>query len=87
LRRTLINAGLGVRGRALASGPSTFILRFALGLVAALTNFVPYIGQMIGGLLPTVVALGQTGSIGQSLVVAGVYLAVLGIEDTSSRRW
>ncbi len=27
------------------------------------------------------VALGQTGSIGQSLVVAGMYLAVLGIEE------
>ena len=52
-----------------------------LGIIAALTNFVPYIGQMIGGALPTVVALGQTGSIGQSLVVAGMYLAVLGIEE------
>ncbi len=52
-----------------------------LGIIAALTNFVPYIGQMVGRALPTVVALGQTGSIGQSLVVAGMYLAVLGIEE------
>ena len=64
----------------LCSGRSKIRFAFALGLVAALTNFVPYIGQMIGGALPTVVALGQTGSIGQSLLVAGLYLAVLGIE-------
>jgi predicted PurR-regulated permease PerM len=79
IARTLINAGLGVVV-ALCLWTLNVHFAFALGLVAALTNFVPYIGQMIGGALPTVVALGQTGSIGQSLVVAGMYLAVLGIE-------
>jgi predicted PurR-regulated permease PerM len=78
--RTLINAGLGV---VLALGLWAMHVHFAfiLGLVAALTNFVPYIGQMIGGALPTVIALGQSGSIGDALLVAAMYLAVLGIEE------
>jgi AI-2 transport protein TqsA len=79
IARTLINAGLGVVV-ALGLWALNVHFAFALGLVAALTNFVPYIGQMIGGALPMLVALGQTGSIGQSLVIAGMYLAVLGIE-------
>ena len=54
---------------------------FILGLVAALTNFVPYIGQMIGGALPTLMVLGQNGSIGDALIVAAMYLAVLGVEE------
>ena len=78
--RTLINAGLGV---VLALGLWAMHVPFAfiLGLVAALTNFVPYIGQMIGGALPTLIALGQNGSIGDALLVAAMYLAVLGVEE------
>jgi predicted PurR-regulated permease PerM len=78
--RTLINAGLGV---VLALGLWAMHVNFAfvLGLVAALTNFVPYIGQMIGGALPTLIALGQTGSMGDALLVAAMYLAILGIEE------
>ena len=50
-------------------------------MVAALTNFIPYLGQAIGGTLPTLMAaLGQTGSIGNALVVAGIYLAVVCVE-------
>ena len=52
----------------------------ALGLFAAMTNFIPYIGQLVGGTLPAVMALGQTGSIGDALIVAAMYLAVVGIE-------
>jgi predicted PurR-regulated permease PerM len=78
--RTLLNAGLGV---VLALGLWALNVHFAfiLGLVAALTNFVPYIGQMAGGALPTAVALGQSGSLGDALIVAAMYLAVLGIEE------
>ena len=53
---------------------------FTLGIVAAVTNFVPYLGQLLGGALPSLIALGQTGSIGSALVVAAIYLAVVGIE-------
>jgi predicted PurR-regulated permease PerM len=80
IARTLINAGLGI---VVALGLWAMHIHFAfiLGLVAALTNFVPYIGQMIGGALPTVIALGQSGSISDALLVAAMYLAVLGVEE------
>jgi predicted PurR-regulated permease PerM len=45
-----------------------------------LTNFIPYVGQVIGGALPTLIALGHSGSIGDALIVAAVYLAVVGVE-------
>jgi predicted PurR-regulated permease PerM len=53
---------------------------FILGLIAGLMNFVPYIGQMIGVALPTLIVLGQTGSLGRALLVAGVFIALVGIE-------
>jgi predicted PurR-regulated permease PerM len=77
--RTLINLGVGV---VFASALTALDVKFpfALGLFAALTNFVPYVGQVLGGALPTVIALGQTGSLGDALIVAAVYLAIIGIE-------
>jgi AI-2 transport protein TqsA len=80
IARTLLNAGLGV---VLALGLWALNVHFAfiLGIVAALTNFVPYIGQMAGGALPTAIALGQSGSISDALIVAAMYLAVLGVEE------
>jgi AI-2 transport protein TqsA len=80
IARTLLNAGLGI---AVALGLWALNVHFAfiLGLVAALTNFVPYIGQIIGGALPALIALGQNGSIGDALIVAAMYLAVLGVEE------
>lgn len=78
--RSLLNAGLGV---VLALGLWAMDVHFAfiLGLVAALTNFVPYIGQLIGGALPVLLILGQNGSMGDALIVAAMYLAVLGVEE------
>jgi predicted PurR-regulated permease PerM len=78
--RSLLNAGLGI---VLALGLWALDVHFAfiLGLVAALTNFVPYIGQMVGGALPTLMMLGQSGSLGDALIVAAMYLAVLGVEE------
>lgn len=77
--RTLINLGLGL---AIAGGLWCLDVHFALalGLVAALTNFIPYVGQLVGGALPTLIVLGQNGSIGDALIVAAMYLAALGIE-------
>jgi predicted PurR-regulated permease PerM len=60
--------GLGVR------------FAFALGAFAALTNFIPYLGQVLGGALPSLITLGQTGSVGDALIVAAVYLGVVGVE-------
>jgi AI-2 transport protein TqsA len=78
--RSLLNAGLGI---VLALGLWALNVHFAfiLGLVAALTNFVPYIGQVVGGALPTLIALGQNGSLGDAMIVAAMYLAVLGVEE------
>jgi predicted PurR-regulated permease PerM len=77
--RTLINMGLGL---VVALGLWCLNVHFALilGLFAALTNFIPYFGQIVGGALPTAIALGQTGSIGDALLVAALYLAVVAIE-------
>jgi predicted PurR-regulated permease PerM len=77
--RTVINLGVGVVfATALALLKVKF--PFALGLFAALTNFVPYVGQVIGGALPTLITLGQYESVGDALIVAAVYIAVVGLE-------
>ena len=77
--RTFINLGVGI---VFATALSLMKVKFAvgLGLFAGLTNFVPYVGQVIGGALPTVIALGQFESFGDAFLVAAVYLAVLGVE-------
>jgi predicted PurR-regulated permease PerM len=77
--RTLINMGLGA-AFALALWVLHVHFAVALGVFAALTNFVPYVGQTLGGALAALVALGQTGSVGDALIVAAVYLALVGIE-------
>lgn len=79
IARTLINLGVGA---AVALGLWMLGINFAilLGLFAAVTNYVPYIGQLAGGALPTLIALGRTGSLGDGLLVAAMYLAVLGID-------
>jgi predicted PurR-regulated permease PerM len=77
--RTLINLGLGVVV-ALALWLLGVRFAFALGAFAALTNFIPYLGQVLGGGLPSLITLGQTGSVGDALIVAAVYLGVVGVE-------
>lgn len=79
IARTLINLGLGL---VVAFGLWALGVNFALplGLFAAVTNFIPYIGQLAGGALPTLIVLGQSGSLGDGLIVAAMYLAVLGVE-------
>jgi AI-2 transport protein TqsA len=79
LARTLINMGLGaVLAAALGGMGVKFAL--ALGAFAAICNFIPYLGQVLGGSVATLVALGQLDSMGDALIVAAVYLAVVGIE-------
>jgi predicted PurR-regulated permease PerM len=77
--RTLINLGVGVVF-ALALSLLKVKFPFALGLFAALTNFVPYVGQVLGGAVPALIALGQYESISDALIVAAVYVAIIGIE-------
>jgi predicted PurR-regulated permease PerM len=79
IARTLINVALGV---VIAVALRLLGVKFplALGAFAALTNFVPYVGQIVGGSLPVLVTLSQSESIGDALIVAAVYLAVVTIE-------
>jgi len=79
IARTLINLALGL---VVAGALKLLGVRFplALGAFAALTNFVPYVGQVVGGALPVLVTLSQSESIGDALIVAAVYLAVVTIE-------
>ena len=53
---------------------------FALGVFAAVTNFVPYVGQVVGGAVPTLLTLAQFESFGGALLVAVIYATVVLIE-------
>ncbi len=79
LTRTLINMGVGL---AVAAALGAIGVKFAvaLGVFACLTNFVPYVGQVIGGALPTLVTLAQFESVGGAILVAAIYTAVVLIE-------
>ena len=79
LARTAINLGLGA---VVALALRILGVRYpiALGLFAAVMNYIPYLGQVIGGALPSLITLGSTESVGDALLVAAVYLAVVGIE-------
>ncbi len=79
IARTLINLGVGL---AVAAGLWFLGVNFALplGLFAAVANYIPYIGQLAGGAAPTLIALGQTGSVGDGLIVAAMYTAIMGID-------
>ena len=79
LARTVINFGLGV---VIAVFLWAYQVRFpvALGLFAGVTNFIPYVGQVIGGGLPALVTLAQYESPGDALIVAAVYLAAITVE-------
>jgi predicted PurR-regulated permease PerM len=79
IARTLINGGLGVVV-ALALWALDVRFPFVLGLIAGIMNFIPYLGQMIGGALPTLIALGQSGSMGHAVAVAAIFLAVVGLD-------
>jgi predicted PurR-regulated permease PerM len=86
LWRTLINCGLG---GVIALVLHLMGVKFALplGVFAAVSNFIPYLGQVLGGTLATLVALGQTESMGDALIVASVYLAVVGLEGYVVTPW
>ena len=69
----LINAGLGavITIGMYALGMPSFYL---WGIAAALLNFIPYIGSVIGVALVAAVALVSFDSLGQALLVPGFYL-------------
>lgn len=79
MARTLINLGLGM-----VLSVSLWLMgvhyALVLGLIAAVTNYVPYVGQIVGGSIPVVLTLGQTGSLGSALLVAAVFTTIVGLE-------
>ena len=77
--RTLINFGMGL---VVAVALRLLHVEFpvALGAIAGLLNFIPYVGQVIGGALPVLVCLGQSGSPGDALIVAATYLGIVAVE-------
>ncbi len=77
--RTAINLVLG-----LVLGLILWLLKvkyaFALGAIVVVTNYVPYVGQLLGGLGPVLVTLAQFESVGDALIVAAAYTALIGVE-------
>ena len=51
-----------------------------LGVITALASFIPYIGQVISGAMVVLVALAQLGSLGDTLIVTAIYVALVGLE-------
>ncbi len=79
IARTLINIALGL---VFAACLWVMGIRFALaqGGLVALTNFVPYVGQFLGGAVPVAATVLQGKSFGDALIVSAIYVALLGIE-------
>lgn len=79
IARTLINVGLG----AVFALALWFLgVRYAVaqGGMIALTNYVPYVGQVFGGVVSMFATLLQGKEFGDALIVAAVYVGLLGIE-------
>lgn len=77
----LINLGLGA-AIALALGLMGFPNPVLFGVIAALLNFVPYLGAAVGVVIVTVVGLGTFDSAGHAIAVTLTYLALTCIEGT-----
>lgn len=77
--RTILNVGFGA---AVAASLWLMGIDFpvTLGVFAGLTNYIPYIGNVAGGALPILVTLGQKDSLGDALLVAAVFLAIVTVE-------
>jgi predicted PurR-regulated permease PerM len=74
---TLLNVLLGL---AVAGSLRLLNVRFAiiLGGLTAVASFIPYVGQVASGVVVFLVALAHSGSLGDALIVAAVYVALVG---------
>lgn len=75
---TVINLALGV---AVAVSLKLLGVEFpwALGAITAIASFIPYLGQVVSGLLIVLVSLSRSGSLGDALIVAAVYAGLVGL--------
>ncbi|WP_152053878.1 AI-2E family transporter [Tautonia marina] len=79
LARTVLNIGLGV-ATAVALMLLGIDFAVALGVFAAVTNYIPYLGNVAAGVLSVLITLGQRGSIADGLIVASVFLVIVTVE-------
>ncbi len=86
LTRLLINLAMGL---VIAGFLWKYKVQYplALGLFAALTNFIPYVGQILGGATVALVTLAQYDSVGDALIVSSVYLGVVALEGYLVTPW
>ena len=75
IARTLINIVLGT---VLALGLWFLNVQFAfvIGGIVALLTYIPYIGPVLGGILPVLACFAQGGTMGDVLIVTALYLAI-----------
>ncbi len=79
IARTLINIGLGT---VFASCLWVLGIHYApaQGAMVAVTNYVPYVGQVLGGAVSVLATILQGRQFGDALIVAAIYLGLLGLE-------
>ena len=79
IARTLINVGLGA---VFAIALWILGIRYPLaqGAMVAATNWVPYVGQVLGGAVSVLATILQGRDIGDALIVAAIYIGLLGVE-------
>lgn len=84
--RTLINIGLGI---VYTIALTCLGIRYApaQGAMVAVTNFVPYVGQVAGGAVSILATLIQGKEFGDALIVASVYVGLLGLEGYVVTPW
>src|SRR5690606_19050272 len=76
---SIVNVGLGVV-ITLAMWVLGMPTPYLWGLMAAVLNFIPYLGAIFGTVVVGLVALVSFESVGQALIVPVVYIVVNGIE-------
>ncbi len=79
IARTLINVALGMTF-ALALWILGIRYPIAQGAMVSLTNWVPYVGQVLGGAISVLATILQGRDVGDALIVAAIYIGLLGIE-------
>ncbi len=79
LTRTWINLAVGL---VLAGGFWMLSVRYALLLAAfaGLTNYIPYLGNIVAGIIIAFMTLSQTGSLGDVFLVVSLFVLVVGVE-------
>lgn len=77
---TLLNLGLGIATAiALRLLGTPFAVALGVGVFTLFASFIPYVGQVASGALVVLVTLSHTGSLGDALLAAAVFVAIAGL--------